>query len=154
MATRLEQLVEIVRSYLRDYPELNRLINGMESSKRSIATAILDAVEDFNTSSPLAAVAVESFPSTSLLRIGAVKYLLESLSLLQARNHTTYSDGQGVQINESDKAPIYTNLAQKLESEWERKKAKLITRMNIANSMGGGVTSDFYSYNTLGEIDN
>ena len=152
MATRLEQITELVRAWIRDYPELNRLIEGEESSKRSIATAILDAVEDFNLSSPLAAVGVDNFPSISLLKIGAAKFLLESLTFLQARNHLTYSDGQGVQVNESDKAPIYLNMIDRLNTEWERKKEKLIVRMNISGVMGGGVTSDFYAPNNDGEV--
>lgn len=144
MATRLEALVEMMRAYLRDYPELNRLIADEESSKRSIATAILDAVEDFNMDSPLAAYTPDNFPSFSLLKLGAAKYLLESLTFLQARNHVTYSDGQGVQVNESDKAPIYLNLINRLTGEWERKKDRLIVRLNIRQAMGGGVTSDFF----------
>ena len=147
MATRLEQMVEQVRAYLRDYPELNRLIADEESSKRSIATAIIYAVEDFNLDSPLGNYVPESFPSFSLLKLGAAKYLLESLVFLQARNHVTYSDGQGVQVNESDKAPIYLNIINRLTSEWERKKEKLIVRLNIQQAMGGGVSSDFYEPN-------
>jgi hypothetical protein len=147
MASRLEELVEMMRAFLRDYPELNRLIKDEESSKRSIAMAIMDAVEDFNLDSPLGAFSVENFPSVSLLRIGTTKFLLESLSLLQTRNHVTYSDGQGVQVNESDKGPVYMNLANRYTSEWERRKEKLIVRMNIRQAMGGGVTSDFYAPN-------
>jgi len=147
MASRLEQLVEVVRAYLRDFPELNRLIKDEESSKRSIAMAILDAIEDFNLDSPLGAFTPDTFPAISLLKIGAAKYLLESVTFLQARNHLTYSDGQGVQVNESDKAPIYLNLINRLTAEWERRKMKLIARLNVRQAMGGGVTSDFYEPN-------
>ena len=144
MASRLQELVQLVRAYTRDYPELNRLIRGPESSSRSIAIAIASTVEDFNLTSPLPAYTVDSFPSTQLLLLGSVKKLLESVSLLQARNHISYSDGQGVQVNESDKAPLYLNIIRNYASEYEQKKRELIIRLNISQAMGGcGIRSDF-----------
>ena len=45
----MAELVSMMRMYLRDYPHLNRLIDGEETSDRMIAWAILDAIQDFNT---------------------------------------------------------------------------------------------------------
>ena len=143
MSTVLNRLVQTIRSYLKDFPELNRLVKGHEFADPTIVTAIADAVDDFNLDSPLAPFGIDNFPSISLLRIGATKYLMESATFLQTRNHLTYSDGQGVQVNSSDRGPVYLNIVQKLSQEWEVKKQRLIVKLNVRSMMGGGVYSDF-----------
>ena len=141
--TTLDTYIAMVRSFMRDYPHLNRLIADSESSDASIAMAIMSAVDDFNMTSPLAPYTVDSFPYARLLIIGAVKTLLESVAILQARNHLTYSDGQGVQVNESDRAPVYLNIVNKFANDWERGKREVIVKINIAQATGAGVASDF-----------
>lgn len=143
MSSTMNRLVSMIRSYLKDFPELNRLIAGHEFTDTTIALAVMDAVDDFNLDSPLAPFGVTSFPSVSLLRVGATKFLLESATFLQARNHLTYSDGQGVQVNSSDRGPMYLNIVQKLSQEWEVKKQRLIVKLNVKGMMGSGVYSDF-----------
>ena len=143
MSSTLNRLVQVVRSYLKDFPALNRLVAVHEFSDTSIVTAILDAVDDFNLDSPLAPFSVDTFPSVSLLRMGATKYLMESATFLQTRNHLTYSDGQGVQVNSSDRGPTYLNIVQKLSQEWEVKKQRMIVKLNVKGMMGSGVYSDF-----------
>ena len=44
--------VQTVRGYLRDFPELNRLVAGEESTDRQIAWSVLDALTDFNGTPP------------------------------------------------------------------------------------------------------
>jgi len=143
MSTVMNKLIQVIRAYLKDFPELNRLVAGHEFSDATISLAIMDAVDDFNVDSPLAPCSVESFPGVSLLRLGATKFLLESASFLQTRNHLTYSDGQGVQVNSSDRGPVYLNIVQKLSQEWEVKKQRMIVKLNIKGMMGSGVYSDF-----------
>ena len=46
-------VIGLVRAKLRDYPELNRLIEGRETSDREIAFAIMETIDDFNTTPPL-----------------------------------------------------------------------------------------------------
>src|SRR4051812_25966152 len=110
----IQQLISTVRLYLRDYAELNRLIQGVEHSDRMILWAIADAVDDWNSTPPLIPAAqLENFPSKSLLLRGIVISLLESVGLLQTRNHLTFSDG-GIQVGVSDKTPLIQSWLQLL----------------------------------------
>ena len=92
--------INLVRAKMRDFPELNRLIAGQETSDRMIALAAMEAIDDYNTTPPLlGAVGFDNFPSISLLVNGTIICILESVGILQVRNHLSYTDGQGVQIN-------------------------------------------------------
>ena len=67
---KLAQLIAMVRTKMRDFPELNRLIEGQETSDREIAFAIVETVDDFNnTPTLIEAYGVENFPSPSLLAV-------------------------------------------------------------------------------------
>ena len=121
----VQQLINTVRLYLRDYPELNRLIRGVEHSDRMIAWAIADAIDDWNSTPPLIPPAqLTNFPSKSLLLRGAVISLLESIGLLMTRNHLTFSDG-GIQVGVSDKTPLIQSWLQLIGNRYEEKKQRL-----------------------------
>ncbi len=138
----LQQFVGMVRAYMRDYPELNRLITGEEHSDRLIAWAIIDALEDFNTTPPMTQFQFSNFPSKGLLLRGAVINLLESVGLLMTRNHLTFSDG-GIQVGVSDKTPLIQSWIQLLTNKYEQKKDRLKVAINIEGGWGGGVHSEY-----------
>jgi hypothetical protein len=139
----IQQLINTVRMYLRDYPELNRLIQGVENSDRMIMWAIADAIDDWNSTPPLIpAASLESFPSKSLLLRGTVIALLESLGLLMTRNHLTFSDG-GIQVGVSDKTPLIQSWLQLLGNKYEEKKLKLKIAINIELGWGHGLSSEY-----------
>lgn len=138
----LEQFVGVVRMYLRDSPELNRLIQGEEHSDRLIAWAIIDALEDFNVTPPFTAYQLTNFPSKSLLRQGAVINLLESVGLLMTRNHLNFSDG-GIQVGVSDKTPLIQSWIQLFTNKYEDRKNKIKIALNIENGWGGGIHSEY-----------
>ncbi len=138
-----EQMAQVVREFTRDFPELNRLIAGVESSNRLIYWALADALEDWNTTPPLIGPAViENFPAKRLLVRGAVINLLESVGLLQTRNHLTFSDG-GLQVGVSDKTPLIHSWLQYFKNDYEQKKLRLKVSMNIEAAWGGGVHSEY-----------
>ena len=141
----VRDLIQLVRAKLRDYPELNRLIAGHESSDKQIALAMLEVVDDWNTTPPLLdAVSLEGFPSTSLLITGTLIRLIESIGLLQTRNNMTYSDGQGVQVSVSDKAPMLMQWMNLFSSQYERKKVQLKQALNMQGALNGrGVPSEY-----------
>jgi len=138
----ITQFIGMIRLYLRDYAELNRLIKGEEHSDRMIAWAVMDALDDYNKTPPLTSYALTNFPSSSLLRLGTVVNLLESIGLLQTRNHLTFSDG-GIQVGVSDKTPLLQAWIQMLQNKYEDKKQKLKIAINIENGWGGGVNSEY-----------
>ncbi len=138
----LEQFVGIVREFMRDFPELNRLIQGQEHSNRLIAWAVIDSLDDFNSTPPLTGYGLTNFPSKSLLVRGTVISLLESVGLLMTRNHLTFSDG-GIQVGISDKTPLIQAWIQIFTNKYEQKKKELKIALNIENGWGGGVSSEY-----------
>lgn len=138
----LEQFVGIVRAFMRDYPELNRLIKGEEHSDRLIAWAIIDAIDDFNTTPFLTRYTIINFPSKHLLLRGTVISLLESVGLLMTRNHLTFSDG-GIKVGVSDKTPLIQSWIQLFTNKYEQKKTQLKIAINIENAWGGGLHSEY-----------
>lgn len=138
----LTQFAGVVRHFMRDYPELNRLIRGQEHSDRLIIWAIIDALEDFNTTPPLTGYGLNNFPSKHLLLRGTVISLLESVGLLMTRNHLTFSDG-GIQVGVSDKTPLIQAWIQLFTNKYEEKKQKLKVALNIEGGWGGGLHSEY-----------
>ena len=138
----LDSFVNQVRSFMRDYKELNRLIAGEESSNRQIVWAIMDCLDDFNTTPPFTQFNLYTFPSKSLLVRGTVITLLESIGLLQTRNHLSFSDG-GLQVGVSDKTPFIQSWLQLFKNTYEEKKTRLKVSYNIESSWGGGLYSEY-----------
>lgn len=142
---KLAGIISLVRAKMRDYPELNRLIEGHETSDRQIAFALIEAVDDFNTTPPLiGSYTIESFPSVSLLVRGAIINIIESVGLLQTRNQMSYSDGQGVQVSVSDKAPMLMSWLNLFVGQYEQKKFRLKQALNLNSALNGsGVPSEY-----------
>lgn len=137
------QMAQLVRMFMRDHAELNRLTQGVEHSDRLIFWAIADTIDDWNTTPPLIGpVDITNFPSRRLLVRGSVVSLLESSGLLMSRNHLTFSDG-GIQVGVSDKTPLYQSWIQLFKNDYESKKLRLKVSMNIESAWGGGVHSEY-----------
>jgi hypothetical protein len=138
----LRSFVSIVRAFMRDYPELNRLIQGVEHSDRMIAWAILDALNDFNTTPPLTSFPLKTFPSKHILLRGTAISLLESLGMLMTRNQLTFSDG-GIQVGISDKSGLLMSWITLFTNKYEEKKKQLKIALNIEGGWGEGVSSEY-----------
>jgi len=145
---------QMVRLYLRDYPELNRLVQGEESSDRQIIWAILDALSDFNGTPPL----LGNFTLESLLLQGQQSLLLrmtviaaiESVGLLQTRNHINYSNG-GINVGVSDKTPLLMEWLKLFGNKTEQMKLRVKVAMNINGILGpsnSGVFSEYWAVNS------
>lgn len=141
----LMRFVAQVRAYLRDYPELNRLIDGEETSDRMIAWAVIDTLDDINNTPPfIGTFTCDNFPYRSLLLRGTVVTVLESVGLLQTRNQLQYSDG-GISVGVSDKAPMLMQWINMLKMSYEQKLQRWKISMNITQAMNGeSVMSDYY----------
>lgn len=144
----LNNFIQQVRTFLRDYPETNRLISGVENSNRQIAWALFDAMEDFNNSPPFTGFQLSNFPSKSLLVRGTVISLLESIGLLQTRNHLSFNDG-GIQVGINDKTQFIQAWIQLFKNSYEEKKMRLKIAYNIESAWGGGVFSEYRFVNNF-----
>lgn len=144
----LPSLVQTVRTYMRDYAELNRLIAGVESSNRQIVFAVADTLDDWNTTPPFSQETLTSMPSKSVFLRGVVCTLLESIGLLQTRNQLSFSDG-GLQVGINDKTPFIQSWLQLLRNTYEEKKQRIKIAKNIETAWGGGVHSEYRFVNNF-----
>lgn len=141
----LVAFISHVRMYLRDYPELNRLIDGEETSDRMIAWAVIDTLDDINNRPPfIGSFTCATFPYKSLLLRGTVVAILESVGILQTRNQLQYQDG-GISVGASDKAPMLMQWINMLKMSYEQKLDKWKISQNITQAFDGtSVMSDYY----------
>lgn len=140
--------VQRVRGYLRDFPELNRLVAGVESTDRQIVWAVVDAVDDFNGTPPFTLSSLEELLSRgqgALLTRMTVCSLVESIGLLQTRNHINYSTG-GTSVGVNDKSPILMNWLQYFKSTTEQMKQRVKVAMNIESILGPANSGAFSEY--------
>lgn len=146
-----ELLVQEVRGFTRDHPELNRLLRGVESSDRQIAWAVMDALSDFNGTPPFSYMTVDQVVAqqlTALLTRMAVISLLESVGLLQTRNHLNYSTG-GTSVGVNDKSPLIMKWLQYFKATTEQKLLRAKVAINIESALDfGGVHSELWSVNS------
>lgn len=145
--------IQMVRLYMRDHAQLNRLVAGEESSDRMIAWAVLDALSDFNGTPPFIGRfslehLLERDQQALLLRMVTCS-LLESVGILQTRNHLNYSNG-GINTGVNDKTPLIMNWLQYYKGTVEQMKQRVKVSMNIEQILGPnnpGVHSELWAVN-------
>ncbi len=148
LSAQFNAFIHVMRLWMRDYPQLNRLIRGVEHSNRLIAWAVLDfLLSDFNsTPPPLGQFTLEQLLDlgyTSLARRGTAIALIESVGLLQTRNQLNFSDG-GINVGISDKTPQLMQWLNMFQSKYEQDKTKIKISMNINEIIGErGVHSEY-----------
>lgn len=152
MSDSMRSFVQTVRLYLRDFEELNRLVAGEESTDRMIAWAVLDALSNFNGTPHFTQATLDDLLALNqqhlLLRM-TVEALIESVGLLQTRNHINYSDG-GINVGVNDKTPLLMNWLQYYRSYTEQLKQRVKVAMNINSILGPsnvGVHSELWAVN-------
>ena len=152
------QYVMTIRLFLRDFPALNRLVAGEESSDRMIAWAVIDAIEEFNGNPPIIGTYtfsdLISNQQASLLRKGTLVNLLMSVGILQTRNHLPFSDG-GLNVQVSDKTPLLQSWIQLFRRQWEMGMNRVKAQWNIEQLLGGpsGAHSEYFALAGYYHID-
>ncbi len=148
----LRDFVQLVRLYTRDFPELNRIVSGEESSDRQIAWAVMDALSDFNGTPHFTNASLEELllrnQHALLLRMTVIA-LIESVGLLQTRNHINYSDG-GLNVGVNDKTPLLMKWLEYFKASTEQMKVRVKVALNIEpllDSSSGGVHSELWYVN-------
>lgn len=152
MSPTMQAFTQTVRLFLRDHPQLNRLVAGEESSDRYIAWATLDAISYFNGTPHFTNFTLEDLMQRNqqylLLRLTTVS-LLESIGLLQTRNHLNYSNG-GINVGVNDKTPMIMSWLQYFRSTTDQMIQRVKVAINIESILGpneGGIHSELWSVN-------
>lgn len=152
VSSTFSSFIYTVRLFLRDHPQLNRLVKGEEHSDRMIAWAILDFLSDFaGTPPPLGYYSLEQLLGMhfqSFAVRGTAVALLQSVGILQTRNHLNFSDG-GISVTVSDKAPMLMQWINQFQNKYEQEKMQKKVTMNIASLLGtfSGVHSEYFFVN-------
>lgn len=149
-----KDFVQLVRLFTRDFPELNRLIAGEESTDRQIAWAVFDALADFNGTPPfLGPITLEELLGAQqhnlMLRMTVIS-LIESVGMLQTRNHINYSNG-GITVGVNDKTPLLMQWLQYFKATTDQMKQRVKVSMNIQGILGAtnsGVHSEYWAVNS------
>jgi hypothetical protein len=143
LQTEREKARKLLRLFLNDTPELNRLIRREESTDEKLDLAMDMATDDYNITPPLLGVStLANFPSLYLLIYGSTIQVLRSAGILQSRNELAYSSG-GVSVRIFDKTQLYQSWINQFIAEYERKKNNFKISTNINNAMAGGVASEY-----------
>lgn len=141
--TEREKARKLLRLFLNDTPELNRLIRREESTDEKLDLAMDLATDDYNITPPMLGVSsLSNFPSLYLLIYGSTIQVLRSAGILQSRNELAYSSG-GVSVRIFDKTQLYQSWINQFIAEYERKKQNFKISTNINNAMAGGVASEY-----------
>jgi hypothetical protein len=147
----MREMVENVRFFLRDFAELNRLTRGLDHSDRHIMWAVLDTLSDWASTPPFIGQGLEMIIARgwqSIFIRGVVASLLESLGYLHLRNFVSYSDG-GVNL-QTEQPQMIQAAVQMLKNEYEQKKLKVLTAVNIEMALEGpGVYSEYSFINSF-----
>jgi hypothetical protein len=134
---------KLLRLFLNDTPELNRLIRREESDDTKLDLAIDLALDDYNITAPLLQThQLSNFPSLYFLIYGATIQVLRSAGILQSRNELAYSSG-GVSVRIFDKTALYQSWIAQFMAEYERKKQNYKISANINGALAGGVQSEY-----------
>jgi hypothetical protein len=142
-------LVERVRARLRDYAQLNTIVDGVEFSDVQIEQALLYALEEYNNSPPLIGRrSIRLHPHPALLMNGAIASLLMDASLFYARNDISYSAGT-IQVG-FPQAQTYFNMGERMMTQFKQDVVNRKTAENVdAASTLQVVTSDYHDIHSL-----
>jgi hypothetical protein len=141
-----QRYLVLIRLYLNDYTDANRLLRAEESSDNKILLAITHVLSDWNASDPVRRTyTCDNFPSTHLLIDGAVIQLLRMAGIYNSRNKLNYSAG-GLSVQLHDKGQEYMAWLNSMKQEYEMAKVSLLRRINLASALGSGacgINSDY-----------
>ena len=136
--------VEEVRNFLMDRcPEDNRLLFDTQYTDEQIINAMAMPIDDWNDTPPcIQYFSPVTFPWRRPLIIGTAAALLNTHAFNQFRNEAAYQAGN-VTVNDSNKGPIYLQLAQQLHQEWKHWMVSKKRELNIQRGWGSSAIKGF-----------
>lgn len=138
----MSQFVGEVRDYLRDYPELNRLIVGEETSNKQIEYAVNLALDEWNSTPPPIKHTLSNFPSRTILLMLTLIYILHSAGMKKSRDHLPFNDG-GFVVPAEEQTTLYSNWISMLRNQVNPLIARLKVALNIEGSGEAAAASEY-----------
>ena len=124
-----------VREFLRDYPDKNPLVDGVEFSDKDVERAIKRTISMGNVTARPTSYTVTNFPNDYVLLMGVCSYLLKSEATRQLRNEAMYQDGNIQPVGLDNKQQAYTALAAQFNQEFIQTLTAIKVQENL-NSFG------------------
>ena len=140
--------INLLRKFLNDEPELNRLERVRENTDLELYHALLMTLDQINVEfNPVTSYTeFTSIPSWYILATGATLQVLTSKGILSARNTLTYNDSGGVTVQDYDKYGRYINYFNLLINKFIRSVQQWKESENINGAYGGndnGLASEY-----------
>lgn len=133
----LEEARNKLRDYIKDKPDLNKLLEDQENTDTYLEMCIEDALEEINEEyMPETSWTLNDVP-WSLIKKGSILQVLIGAGIGSARNTFSYSDGSSINVNDNDQWGRYINLYNVLISKYERSVQRYKKRKNIDGCYGG-----------------
>lgn len=132
---------DLVRKYINDNIEHNRLLDGLEFDNERITLARDMAIGMFNLMTPYSNYNQDNFPNPFLLLIGTLGNLFSGESAMAARNQMSYQDG-GLDIPIEERFQYYDTLSTRFNGMFTTMGQQLKIQLNI-EACWGHVSSDF-----------
>lgn len=126
-----------VRMYVKDSPELNKLLDGeLQNSDELIRLAMELTVGYANIVPPKTAYAIENFPSDTVMLYGVLHHLANGEAERNLRNNVTYN-AQGLTTDIDNKFEQWTTLAGYYKGLFEQELRNLKQFENQEQAWGG-----------------
>jgi hypothetical protein len=134
---KLRKTKRVLRRFLQDTPELNRLIKKNEIEDEDYEICIELAIDDWNATTPhVGVMTLDAFPSMYLLVLGASVQALRMAGIYQSRNELNYQ-ALGSSFTRANKTQHYIQWLGSFLQEWEQKKKDFKIAQNVVLGYGG-----------------
>lgn len=120
-----------VREFMRDFPDKNILVDGVEFEDADIERALRLTISMSNAIARPTSYSVTSFPNDYVLLMGVCSYLLKSEGIRQLRNEAMYQDGNIQPVGLDNKQQAYAALAAQYLQEF----TQMLTAIKIQENM-------------------
>jgi hypothetical protein len=120
-----------VREFMRDFPDKNILVDGVEFEDADIERALRLTISMSNAIARPTSYSVTSFPNDYVLLMGVCSYLLKSEGIRQLRNEAMYQDGNIQPVGLDNKQQAYAALAAQYLQEF----TQMLTAIKVQENM-------------------
>lgn len=126
------------RRWIKDLENTNKgeFLNNLENLESDLEMYLMQAVKDFNSSMFSTDFDMDTFPSESLLFVGALLQALISNGVLNARCALTYQDAGGIIVSDMDRWGRYMQLFNQMYNYWKNGVTELKRSWNLEIGFG------------------
>jgi hypothetical protein len=135
-----------VREFMRDFPDRNILVDGVEFEDKDIERAIRMTIDMGNAIARPTSYTETTFPNRYVLQMGVCSYLLKSEGLRQLRNEAMYQDGNIQPVGLDNKQQAYAALAMQYLQEFTQMLTAIKVQQNLTSfgSMSSPIAQSTY----------